>query len=52
MGTWKNQKYNPVETMNAADVIQEIDALPLEEQSKVMVHLHHLQEKNYHQKQV
>jgi hypothetical protein len=38
--------------MNAAQVIQEIDALPTKEQSKVMAHLHHLQEEYYHQEQV
>lgn len=38
--------------MNAAQVIQEIEALPEEEQSKVMAHMHQLQEENFHKKQV
>jgi hypothetical protein len=38
--------------MNAAQVIQEIDALPTEEQSKVMSHLRHLQEERFHEEHV
>lgn len=38
--------------MNAAQVIQEINTLPTEEQSKVMAHLHHLQEERFHEEQV
>jgi len=38
--------------MNAAQVIEEIDALPVEEQSKVIVHLHQVQEKRFHEEQV
>jgi len=38
--------------MNAAKVIEEIDALPLEEQEKVIVHVHELQEAQYHEEQV
>ena len=38
--------------MNAAQVIEEIDALPVEEQSKVIVYLHKVQEKRFHEEQV
>ena len=38
--------------MNTAQVIQEIDALPTEEQYKVMAHLRHLQEERFHEEQV
>ena len=41
-----------LDNMNAAQVIQEIDSLPTEEQSKVMAHLHHLQEERFHEEQV
>lgn len=38
--------------MNAAQVIEEIDALPAKEQEKVIVHVHQLQESQYHEEQV
>ena len=38
--------------MNAAKVIEEIDALPLEEQEKVIVHEYELQEAQNHEEQV
>lgn len=38
--------------MNAAKVIEEIDALPADEQSKVIAHLHHVQEERFHEEQV
>jgi hypothetical protein len=38
--------------MNATQVIKEIDALPLEEQEKVIVHVRELQEAQYHEEQV
>ena len=38
--------------MNAAQVIEEIDALPAKEQEKVIVHVHQLQEAQYHEEQV
>ena len=41
-----------LDDMNAAQVIQEIDTLPAEEQSKVMAHLHHLQKERFHEEQV
>lgn len=37
--------------MNASRVIEEIDALPVEEQSKVIAHLHQVQEKRFHAEQ-
>ncbi|MDQ8209747.1 hypothetical protein QEH52_19670 [Coraliomargarita sp. SDUM461003] len=39
-------------SMNAAQVIEEIDALPAEEQSKVIAHLHQVQEERFHEEQV
>ncbi len=41
-----------LEDMNAAQVIEEIDALTAEEQSKVIAHLHQVQEERFHQEQV
>lgn len=38
--------------MDAAKVIEEIDALSADEQSKVIAHLHHVQEERFHQEQV
>ena len=36
-------------SMNAAQVIEEINALPAEEQSKVIAHLHKAQEERFHE---
>lgn len=36
------------ENMDAAQVIEEIDALPAGEQSKVIAHLHQVQEERFH----
>lgn len=38
--------------MNAAQVIEEIDALPIEEQTKVVAHLHQVQEERFHEEQI
>jgi ABC-type phosphate/phosphonate transport system ATPase subunit len=38
--------------MNAAKVIEEIDALSAEEQTEVIAHLHQVQEERFHQEQV
>ena len=38
--------------MNADQVIEEINALPAKEQEKVIVHVHQLQEAQYHEEQV
>ena len=38
--------------MNAAQVIEEIDALPAEEQSKVIAHLQQVQGERFHAEQV
>jgi len=38
--------------VNAAQVIEEIDALPVEEQSKVIAHLNQVQEARFHEEQV
>lgn len=40
------------ESMNAAQVIQEIDAMPAEERDKVVIHLDRMQERLFHEKQV
>jgi len=41
-----------LENMNVAQVIEEIDALTAEERSKVIAHLHHVQEGRFHEEQV
>ena len=41
-----------LKNMNAAQVIEEIDALPAEEQSKVIAHLHLVQQERFHEEQV
>ena len=38
--------------MNAAQVIEEIAAMSVEEQSKVIAHLHQVQEERFHGEQV
>lgn len=38
--------------MNVAQVIEEIDALPIEEQSKVIAHLRQVQEERFREEQV
>lgn len=40
------------ESMNAAQVIEEIDAMPAEERDKVVIHLGRMQERLFHEKQV
>ena len=41
-----------LESMNVAQVIEKIDALPAEEQSKIIAHLHKAQEERFHEEQV
>jgi len=38
--------------VDAVKVIEEIDALPADEQSKVIAHLHKVQEKRFHAEQI
>ena len=38
--------------MNAVQIIEEIDAMPVEEQSKVVAHILSREEERYHQEQV
>ena len=41
-----------LETMNAAQVIQEIDSLPDQDQGEVIAHVRRLEEARFHQEQV
>ena len=40
------------QNMNAAELIQEIDSMPVEEKSKVVAHILSLEEERYHAEQI